>query len=104
MDNVVDELMKIAKEREEFERAIKPKNNVDKDGLSTNHYGVGGLDPYTVYHKTNMKENEIGGVIFHILKTAMRFGRKNDKKRELQSIIASAKRGLELLEEDEKLI
>ena len=45
------------------------------------------------------KKDDTGG-LFHILKNISRFGEKNEKKRELQAIIFTANRMLELLEQE----
>ncbi len=71
--------------------------------LSTSHYDgleIAGqrIDPMWVYKKFRLHEIDESGALFHILKTILRFGKKNEVKRELQAIIATAQRALELLE------
>ena len=68
---------------------------------STAHYdsmqlGEFRLDPYQVSLAWRLGEKDNTGGLFHILKNISRFGEKNEKKRELQAIIFTANRMLEL--------
>ena len=72
--------------------------------LSTSHYDgleIAGerIDPMWVYYKFQLHKLDETGALFHVLKTVLRFGKKNSIKRELQAIIASAQRALDLLEQ-----
>jgi hypothetical protein len=83
------------------------KINMKEQELSTSHYegiklaGVK-LDPMLVYKMFSLHEKDESGALFHILKTVLRFGKKNSRKREYQAIIATAARALELLDEKEQ--
>lgn len=72
--------------------------------LSTSHYdslqlGDYRLDPYQVSLAWQLGKKDDTGGLFHILKTLSRFGEKNSKIRELQAIVATATRMLELEEQ-----
>lgn len=72
---------------------------------STAHYdsmnlGEYRLDPYQVSLAWQLGKKDDTGGLFHILKNISRFGEKNEKKRELQAIVFTATRMLELLEQE----
>ena len=72
--------------------------------LSTAHYDgleINGerIDPMWVYKKFKLHEIDETGALFHILKSVLRFGKKNEIEREFQAIIGSAQRGLDLMQQ-----
>lgn len=57
------------------------------------------LDPYRVALEWSLGTKDPSGALFHILKTIARYGDKNATSREIQAILATAKRLQDLTKE-----
>lgn len=76
-----------------------------KDKYSTNHYdarmeltqrdidnGFVRMDAYSIYKANNMNQFDKNGLLFHNLKTLLRFGIKNEISREVKALVVQSLR------------